>query len=237
MIPQATLLYQVQLLDLNLARRRNRLKEIAVLLKDSAKVVEAQGQFASAETALRPWATKSKDLDLEAKGLAQKIKETNDRLYGGKVRNPKELQEMQDEIVSLQKRQRQIEDTLIDAMLHVDEAQATLDAAREHLKLVSAEDSGSKMDLQAEQERLKGEIAKLEVQRKTAADVVTPAALQKYESMRVAKKGQPIAPLMGESCKLCGVEQTTTITQKVHQGNELIYCLSCGRILAMVPEK
>lgn len=234
MTAQATLLYQLQTLDLNLAKRRARVKEIAALLGDQTQLTTAQSALASAETALKPWQTRSRDLDLEIKGIAQKIKETDSLLYSGKIRNPKEMQEMQEEIASLHKRQGQLEDELIDAMVHVDDGQEVVKVAQANLKTVMATLAGSQLDLHAEQERLTAEISDLEARRKAAVQAIDPAALQKYESMRPAKRGQPVAPLAGESCKLCGVEQTSSIVHKVHQGHELIFCLSCGRILAIV---
>jgi uncharacterized protein len=231
---QATLLYQLQTIDLNLAKRRTRLKEITALLGDNQKVTDAQSKLTAAENALKPHQVRSRDLDLEIKSVAAKMKTTNDHLYSGKVRNPKEMQEMQDEITSLQKRQSQLEDELIETMLYVEEAENAIKAAQNELNTITATAAGEHTDLRAEQERLQNEVRQLEETRKGAAQAITPAALQKYESLRVAKKGQVVAPLSGQSCKLCGVEQTSSIVQKVHQGQELVQC-TCGRILAMVP--
>jgi uncharacterized protein len=235
MTAQSTLLYQLQTVDLNLAKRRTRLKEIAALLGNNQKVAAAQAQVAAAEAKLKPYQVRSRDLELEIKSVAEKIKTTNDHLYSGKVRNPKEMQDMQEEITSLQKRQSQLEDTLIETMLHVDEEQAALDESQANLKQVIATEAGEQVSLHDEQERLQAEVKQLDENRKIAIPTIEQTALQKYESMRVAKKGQPVALLQNGSCKLCGVEQTTNITHKVQQGRELVMCLSCGRILATAP--
>ncbi|MBX3086789.1 MAG: hypothetical protein KF716_34470 [Anaerolineae bacterium] len=233
MTAQATLLYQLQGVDVNIAKRRQRLKEITTLLADDKATADARAALTQAEDSLKPWQVRNRDLDLEIKGLIDKIKTTNDMLYSGKVRNPKEMQDMQHEIEALQKRQSNLEDELLEVMLRVEEGQATLEAAQGQLKQVMAVAAGSKMDLHNEQERLAGEVRSLEATRGAAAQLIEPTALQKYESMRVAKRGQPVALMVDEGCTLCGVQQTSNIVLKVREGRELVPCMGCGRILAL----
>ena len=235
LVSQATLLYRLQTLDLAIAQRRTRLREIEAVLGKDEQVAQARQQLNAAEQALKPWQTRARDLDLEIKSLAQKIKETDRALYGGKVRNPKELQDMQDDIASMQRRQSQLEDELLDAMMHSDEGQTAVSGADQALKQAQAQWAGSQHDLIDEQARLERELTDLEAKRKQAASEVDKDALTKYEALRTKKRGQAVALLQGESCKTCGVEQTSMIAQQVRQGNQLVYCNSCGRILAGQP--
>jgi predicted nucleic acid-binding Zn-ribbon protein len=50
--------------------------------------------------------------------------------------------------------------------------------------------------------------------------------------MRPRKGGHPVALLQGNSCAACNIEQTSITIQQVWQGKTLVYCASCGRILA-----
>ncbi|MCC7446931.1 MAG: hypothetical protein IT324_05905 [Anaerolineae bacterium] len=228
----ATLLYRLQTLDLAIAQRRARLREIEAVLGKDEQVTLARQQLDAAEQALKPWQTRARDLDLEIKSLAQKIKETDRALYGGKVRNPKELQDMQDDIASMQRRQSQLEDDLLDAMMHSDEGQTAIGGAEQALKQAQARFAGSQHDLLDEQARLQRELTDLEAKRQQAAAGIDKDALTKYEALRVKKRGQAVALMQEESCKTCGVEQTSMIAQQVRQGSQLVYCNSCGRILA-----
>ncbi len=235
LVSQATLLYRLQTLDLAIAQRRARLREIETVLGKDEQVTQARQQLDSVEQALRPWQTRARDLDLEIKSLAQKIKDSDRALYGGKVRNPKELQDMQDDIASMQRRQSQLEDELLDAMMHSDEGQTAVTGAEHALKQTQARWAGSQHDLIDEQARLERELVDLEAKRKHAAADIDPDTLAKYEALRVKKRGQAVALLQNDSCKTCGVEQTSMIAQQVRQGNQLVYCNSCGRILAGQP--
>jgi predicted nucleic acid-binding Zn-ribbon protein len=232
LVSQATLLYQLQTLDLTIAQRRARLTEIDAVLGKDESVALARQRLEAANQALKPWQVSTRDLDLEIKSLAQKIQTTDRTLYSGRIGNPKELQGMQEEVASLRRRQGQLEDELLDAMLRTDEGQATVTDAQRALDAAQAAWAGSQTDLLAERQRLEGELADLEARRQRAVSTIEAASLSKYESMRLKKHGQAVALLDGDSCALCGVEQTSMIAQQVRQGAELVYCASCGRILA-----
>jgi predicted nucleic acid-binding Zn-ribbon protein len=230
---QAASLYQLQTLDLAIAQRRTRLDQIGVILGQDESVAQAQSQLDAADQALTPWQTRNRNLDLEIKSLVQKIQLTEQSLYSGKITNPKELRDMETEIVSLKRRQSQLEDELLEAMVHIEDGQASVATAKAALNTAQAAWAGSQSDLLLEKKRLDGEVADLLAQRKQMAATIEPTALAKYEALRPKKRGQPVSLLKGDSCTLCGVEQTSQMSQQVRQGADLIYCASCGRILAV----
>jgi uncharacterized protein len=229
---QATLLYRLQTLDLAITQYRARLDEITALLGNDEQVSQVRQQLEAANQALKPWQTRSRDLDLEIKGLVQKIEQTDRRLYSGMVTNPKELEEMQNELVSLKRRQSQLEDEMLEAMVNSDEGQVAVTEAQRGLDTAQAAWNGSQTDLVFEKQRLEKELVDLTAQRKKAAAEVDPASLARYDAIRPKKRGQAVALLQGDSCMLCGVEQTSSLAQQVRQGTQLVYCESCGRILA-----
>jgi hypothetical protein len=232
LVSQATLLYRLQTLDLTLAKRKARLAEIAAILSQDESVAQAHRRLDTANQELKPWQTRTRDLDLEIKSVAQKIQATDGALYSGKG-SPKEFQDMQEEIASLKRHQSQLEDAMLEAMMHTDEGQAAVAEAQRALDQAKAMWAGSQVDLLAEQQRLEQGAAGLEAQRQQAASAIEASALAKYEAMRIRRRGQAVARLEGDSCATCGVEQTSMIAQQVRQGAELVYCNSCGRILAI----
>ncbi len=232
MASQATLLYRLQTLDLTIAKRKARLVEIAAILNQDESVAQARRHLETTNQELKPWQTRSRDLDLEIKSVVQKIQVTDNALYSGKG-SPKELRDLQDEIAALKRRQSQLEDELLEAMVHTDEGQAAVAEAQRALDQAQAAWAGSQVDLLAEQQRLEKEVAELETQRQQAASAIEAGVLSKYDAMRVKRRGQAVARLDGDSCATCGVEQTSMIAQQVRQGTELVYCASCGRILAV----
>src|SRR5579859_7785951 len=228
---QSSLLYQLQILDLEISQRQTRLAEIDRTLGTNPEVVKATESLDAANKELNPWQVRSRDLDLEIQSLAQKAKAAEQSLYSGNIKNPKEMSDLQNEIDSLKRHQSQLEDEMLDATTRVEEGQKTVAGAREVLDVAQALWAGSQVDLLGEKKRLDAELADLLMRRKGLATEIEPAPLATYEALRPKKRGQPVALLVGDSCKTCGVEQTSMIAQQVRQGNQIVTCASCGRIL------
>jgi uncharacterized protein len=228
----ATFLYRLQTIDQAIVQRRIRLKEITAALGHNEAVDQAQKQVDAALQALKPWQTRARDLDFEIKEIENKIKATEENLYSGRVTSPKALQELQTEIASLKRSQSKLEDQLLEAMVHTEEGQESLNAAQAALSGAQALYANLQIVLQAEKDRLEGELPHLQTQRKEAANGIDPTMLATYDAMRPKKSGNVVALLQDASCSLCRVEQTSSLVNKVQREKTLIYCAACGRILA-----
>src|SRR5690606_41604207 len=101
MASTATLLYRLQAIDLSISQRKTRIQEIDALLNSDERVAQAQQALEAAENALAPVQARARDLDLEIKSIAQKVKLTEEHLDSGKVKNPKETTESQEYIAAL----------------------------------------------------------------------------------------------------------------------------------------
>ncbi len=234
---QALALYQLQEIELGILRCQKRLSEIASALEDSQAVAEARARLESAQKTLSPLQTRARSLELEIQSNADKIRATDERLYSGSVRNPKELQEMQQEIQALRRRNSDLEDTLLDVMLAVEEAEAALNAARANLQQVTSDWETNNQTLLEEQTRLKNDETRLIEQRRQALNHINAENLKLYNALKPRRHNQPVAVLDGDTCAACGVEQTMAIISDLDRGVSLVKCMSCGRILVRKPGK
>lgn len=225
-------LYRLQTLDLAIAQRRARLKAIDAELGQNTAVNAARLALDEAEKGLRGAQTRARDLELEIKSVADKIVETDKTLYGGTVKNPKALAEMQEEVESLQRRQQALENTLLETMSEVESSQTATADARTALTQAQTEHAGSQTHLLEEQAMLESDLAKLNSQRDELLPTIDPTILNTYETLRGRKGGHAVSLLKEESCSRCGVEQTAMTISQVRQGKGLVYCNTCGRILA-----
>jgi predicted nucleic acid-binding Zn-ribbon protein len=231
---QAGLLYRLQIVDTDIAKRRARLKEIDAKLNNDETIAQATQQLEAAEKAIKPWQTKARDLDLEIKSVAEKSAVADGDLYSGRIANPKALQEIQSEIDALKRRQAALEDDLLETMMELEAAQTEVDSAQENLSMARAALASTQTDLLDEQAKLKAEAAEAEEQRKAMAANVEPANLAVYDKLRQRLRGQAVAKLQSSGCSLCGVEQTMSNMQAARSDRALVFCESCGRILANI---
>jgi len=231
---QAEALYNLQQIDLEILQRRRRLDEIAEILGDNEAVKAAQQQVEDAEGALPPLRVRLRDLELEMQTTRDKAKGAENRLYGGTVKNPKEMQDLQNEIASLQKRTDKLETDSLEAMMALEEAEGVLADQQAALAATTEVLAGEHADLIAEQKQLNDEVERLKVDRQQKLEPVSEDSLKLYVSMRKRKANKPIARLDGDSCGVCGIQQTVATAQDVRKRQDLIECENCGRILAAV---
>lgn len=227
-------LYQLQDVEVTMARKRKRLGEITKLLGDSQAVQAAQATLQAAEARLKPLKTRQRDLELQLQSTRQKHKATEERLYSGAVRNPKELQDMQQEIVALKKRDAELQDQELEVMVAIDEAQAEVSAAQAHLERVNAQLAEQHGELVAEKLALERDLSQLEDQRQRISRTIQPEHLKLYTSLKPSKGGHPVASLKGTHCSACGIEQTSVVVKAVKSGEPFTYCTNCRRILVFI---
>lgn len=228
----AETLFRLQEVELRLAQTLKRLREITEQLANDQMIREAEQQIAAAQQSLRPLQTRVRDLELEIQSNAIKSQQTNDTLYSGRVRNPKEMQDMQHEIQALQKRNQDLENTLLDVMLNVEEAEQTLSKHKAHLQEVQSQREHDNADLIHERDRLEGEKQELQQKRDQVLKTVDAESLAIYNNLKPRKHNQPVAFLVDRSCSFCQVEQEMSVVSEVRRGHKLTTCSSCGRILA-----
>ncbi len=231
-VNQAAQLYRLQTLDLNIAKLRNRLKQIDDLLGNDEEVVNATAQVAATQAAQKPLHARATELDLEVKSVAAKISETETELYSGKQSNPKTLRELQEEVNALKRREISLQEALLTTLQQVEDANNAITAAESALTAAHDSKSERQTDLLAEKQKVTADIATVETKRRDHAAKIDPAAIKIYDGLRSRMKGVPVSVLGPDGCSYCHVEQTSIISQQVRMGAKIVYCESCGRILA-----
>jgi predicted nucleic acid-binding Zn-ribbon protein len=226
-------LYRLQQLDSERDAKEDRLVEIEAAFKDDIALREARQAVEKAEKRARKWQTKQRDLELEIESLADKASRSEKRLYSGKVKNPKELSDLQAEVVSLKGRRQRLEDTLLEAMIEREEAEGTRDKAHSYLEEVESIWSSRQADLKAERETLQHRLEEIQGQRQAVVPRIDAGVLATYEKLRQTKRGQAVARIQADTCTACGVTISPSAEWKLRQG-ELVHCDSCGRILVSV---
>jgi predicted nucleic acid-binding Zn-ribbon protein len=226
-------LYHLQQLDSEWDVRQNRLAEIEAALKDDRALRKAYKSVEEAEKRAQKRYIKQLDLELEIQSLSDKLSRSEKRLYSGKVKNPKELTDLQAEVASLTRRRRQLEDTLLEAMIAREEAEENQDRAQAILEEVTTTWSTRQAELKAEREELEQRLEGIRQERETVMPRIEAGIVAAYESLRKQKGGQGVAAVHDDVCGACGVAISPAVEWKLREG-ELCYCDTCRRILVLV---
>lgn len=224
-------LYHLQQLDQGIGDSLKRLKEIAARLEDSGTLNEKRTRRDTAAAGVPPLRMRARDLEFEIQSVRQKAKASEQQLYGGSVKNPKALQELEQEIAALKRRDAELEDTLLEVMLNLEEAEATLATSESELKETAHEWETTNADLVREQGELQQRVESLKARRESAAKQLEPELLRAYMTLRQRKLFSPVAVMQGRTCSVCGVEQTIVLADEVRRGDRIVHCANCDRIL------
>ena len=223
-------LYALQLTDLDLDAAKQRLDTVNQELLDTGELMSARQRLESAREELRAWGTQQRDQELTLSSLEQKKRASEQRLYGGKIRNPKELSDLHEEVASLNRRKAVIEDELLETMLVVEEGEEEQDQAVESLAAIESDWKATQARLHSEKESLERKLSDLADLRQQQIAIPPAADLAKYEHLRLRKRGRPVALLNGAECQRC-MTGVSAARVKEARGEGLAICGTCGRIL------
>jgi predicted nucleic acid-binding Zn-ribbon protein len=233
-MPGLQTVYQLQVADLEQADATRMLNEAKKALGETAELREAREKVQRDGADLTRLRTRVRDLELELESLTSRIASTEQRLYSGDVGNPKELANLQKDLVYLRGRRDSLEDTILEGLTGIDEGEARLQQAREQLDTIQSA-------WEADQARLGKTIGDLQAQllhldeRIAGLRAALPAALlEAYDDTRRRKGGRGIAAIRGGLCEGCRVAVPTRLLQQVRRSDEITRCGSCGRILCVV---
>ena len=225
------LLYRFQTIDLEIGSGKRRLKEVEASLGESEELCQARHTLQKAEDELNRWRTTLRDLELEVKSLTAKITSVEERLYSGRVTNPKELANLQNEVSYLKRRRGELEDRQLEAMVEVEECEAEVDSKKASLVQIEAEWSHTQKRLTGERGELEESLAHLKKERGELERTIRAEDLALYGELCSRKGGRAVALLKGEVCQACRMALPTSQVRQARSGDSLNFCSSCQRIL------
>jgi predicted nucleic acid-binding Zn-ribbon protein len=228
---RARTLYELQQTDHQLAADRQRLVEVERALADESRVEAAQAEVSRLEAELRQTQIRQRELEVSVAAAEQEIKRLSDLLYGGRVRNVRELQSIQHELEYQQQRKSEYEDGVLEAMERIEQLTADLDQARMVLEQARRQRELERAALTAERDRLVQELTVLEQRRSALAGSLEPAVLATYERLKGRTGGTPVAEVVQGRCSGCRLVLPAMDVQRARRGQELVHCQSCGRVL------
>ena len=224
-------LFRLQQVDSQLDQARGRLRDIEAILSDHAALRQAKEKCDHAETELKRAQRELRQAEQLVQAQQMKIEQTEASLYGGKIRNPKELQDLQKEAVSLKNYKITLEDRQLDSMLAVEEAETLLLAAQQELTAVRSQMETQQSSLRAEQANLLNRVNELETERQAVISTIEAPDIQLYELLRQQRRGVAVAKISDNPCSACGSTLTPAQIQAAHSSTQISRCSFCGRIL------
>ena len=228
---QSFKLYRLQQVDSQLDRANARLREIEIELSKDESLRRAEADAHRAALALQKERQSLRAAEENVREQHLKIEQTEATLYGGKVRNPKELQDLQNEAASLKRYRSVLEDRQLEAMIAVEEAETRQAAAQEKLEQVRQSVAQQHGELNQTKKDLLNEVARLETERQAATSSIPEEDMRLYEQLRKQRRGVAVAKVSDRACSACGSTLSAALLSASRSPNQITRCDTCGRIL------
>ncbi len=228
---QPFLLFQVQKIDSEIDNIDKRSTEIARLLANNQILLAAEMKLEEADRRLNLARKALKDIEDAVEKVQIKIQTSESSLYGGKIRVPKELQDLQNEIAALKKHLASQEDRQLEAILAMEESEKAFGEAGAELEKAKAEFANQTASLQGEKTTIEKKKERLLSERAAAVTPIEPEFMAIYDRFRKQKRGIAIAGVSEDSCSACGAGLTPAESQSARSNQKVVYCPQCGRML------
>jgi uncharacterized protein len=224
-------LYRLQQVDRQIDRARAQLESIRKILENDTELKQTLSRLESAQKENHHVQNQLKNAEAEVTAQKIKIEHAESSLYGGTVKNPKELQDLQKDVASLKKHLSTLEERELEFMLAAEKTEAELQSAKDDLAVFQAKLGNEHKKLLEEQVTITAQLESLADERSATATPIETSLIEIYETLRRQKRGMAVTEVEDNSCGACGANVNAATQQSARSQTQLAYCPSCGRIL------
>lgn len=224
-------LYQLQKIDTRLDQIQQRITSIQNQIEDDSRLKNTRDLHDLAAEKVIRIQRELRKIEHEVESRRVKLEQSEANLYSGRIKVPKELQDLQNEVASLKRNISALEDQQLEIMLQLEEAKNEYEQLQQTLLQVEAEVAQSHSSLIGEKTRLENDQQRLMIEKKAIISQIQPAMLVEYENLRQTKQGIAVASVEDSSCTACGAGLTPAQCQSARSPSTVFYCPSCGRII------
>ena len=218
--------WEIDQLHGQLASVESRLRDNGVLTKARAEAVELEGEIQQ----IRRQHTRQVQ---EVQQLQENVRLLEERLYGGSVRTPKELESLNMELVHAKDQSEQLEEGLLTLMIGLDESEELMTKGKDYLAHLEAAWVETRATLTTEQATLEEQVLHFNVKRQQITKDIPPELFGQYQKLRQSRQGYAVAKVERGMCLGCRLTLPTHELQRVRTAKDPVVCSSCGRILFM----
>jgi predicted nucleic acid-binding Zn-ribbon protein len=234
-------LLDVQALDAkadHLRHQRASLPEVAEIATLSASRGELVDQVRDQQVVVDDLAAAQAKADADVEQVKARRTRDRDRMDQGLISNPKDLERMQHELATLERRISVLEDEELEVMEQLEEAQATLATLTQQVASTDerlAELSAVRDQRTAEIDR---ELDLVTAERGPMVEGLPADLLALYDRLRASKNGVGAAELRARQCGGCRLTLDNAELSQIRSlpSDAVVRCEECQRILVRTSE-
>lgn len=224
-------LYELQEVDLEIEAKREALSDVGSRLGESKTIAEARVSLAREQESLAELQRNQRLGEWEVEDRRVKVALLEEKLYGGSVKNPKELASLNKQVENLKRKRKDLEDKVLDIMTEVETVQQGLATKSGEVGKLEENWREEQASLSRGQAEINVALGTLDRKRKDLVSRIDAASLELYQALKNKKQGRAVAKVERGMCQGCRIVLPMSELQRVRMGQELVRCSSCDRIL------
>jgi uncharacterized protein len=199
---------------------------------------EAAGRALVAQTEVDDLGREQRKADADVEQVKTRRERNQQRLDQGQVGSPKELESLQHELQTLERRISDLEDAELDVMERLENAQAELDRLQSAIEEYDRSLGELELRRDAAVTQIDEEVASAEAERAQIVDGIPDDLLKLYERLRASHGGVGAAALVQRRCQGCRLELNAADLRAIAAApdDEVLRCEECQRILVRTGE-
>lgn len=228
---QLARLYQLQLIDSDLAQHKAWIADLDDGTRVGQKLAAAQAELAHNQKRLHDLEAANRNKELELKSADEERQTKSKRAYGGSVVDPKELGALERKIEELKRKSDHLEDDLLGLMEQIETLRE--EVARQERVVASGTKvyEQTRADYEAARKKLEGKMKQLLDKRRELVPQIDAALLKEYETLRAKLEGVAVSGVDGNMCKTCKTSLPQSTLTQLKMGKTVVKCQNCRRIL------
>ena len=227
----ARALLDLQATDQKLATSRASHEKFAAQLETQGGLSELREENDRARARALETQVEHRRLESEAATHRERLKELEERLYGGAITNVRELTAVESEHSTARRAVVQVEETLAPALAAVNIARDRHEELTQRLAEREKAWTAAESHLRGRRDELEKEIDEYTRVRDEAAASIPDGDLSLYDSLLVRKGGVAVVRVSRGVCEGCRVRLPLRELSRLRVRDGLVSCSSCGRIL------
>ena len=234
-------LLELQALDSaldRLAHRRRTLPELAEIERTEKAVEALHDDTVRARTLVSDLARETKKFEDEIEQVRARRTRDEDRLSSGAITVAKQLEELQHEVATLNRRQSDLEDGELEVMERAETAQAELDRLTGESDVLQAARDAAAVARDEAFTEIDTEIQRTSVERTEMAAGLPADLVKLYEKLRADNGGTGAGPIERGRCGGCRLDLMNNEKSAIRAApaDEVLRHDECGRIMVRTAE-
>jgi predicted nucleic acid-binding Zn-ribbon protein len=234
-------LLELQALDAKvdlLRHQRETLPEIGQLQVQQDARAQLDNQRRDLQIQVDDLTAEQARVDGDVEQVKTRRQRDRDRMDQGLITNPKDLERMQGELVSLERRITSLEDDELEVMARLEDAQSTLDDLAAQITEIDNQIAFLTQNRDRRAAEIDEQLAQAVADRGPTAASLPDDLLALYDRLRAQKGGVGAAELRARQCGGCRLtlDNAELAVIRAAPADEVVRCEECQRILVRTPE-